>query len=161
MFLHKKLAPQRDHEQDAQPPAQQCENEDAGVLEVEAEKDQRRQRKNNARGNRLPGVAGGLHDVVFKDGRAAQRPQHRDRQHRDGDGRGDGKPGPQPDVDRDRAEEQPEKRAQQQSAGGELRLLLLRRRHKRLNGVCVGARGQGRRLRFGHGMQRLRLGETA
>ena len=72
MLLDDELPPQRNHEQHAQPAADQSEQKDAGVLEIEAEEDQRGQGEDDARGDGLAGVAGGLDDVVFKD-RARQR----------------------------------------------------------------------------------------
>ena len=56
MLLHNQLPPQRDHEQHAQPSADQRQHEDPRVLQIEAQKHQRRQRKNHARGNRLPRI---------------------------------------------------------------------------------------------------------
>ena len=121
MLLHDELAAQRNHEEHAEPAADQREKEDARVFEIEAEKDQRRQSEDDAGSDGLAGVARGLDDVVFKDRSAAKRAQHADGEHRDRNRCRDGEPGAQPDIDRDRAEKNPEERAQQQRAEGQLR----------------------------------------
>ena len=133
MLLHNELAAQRNHEQHAQPAADERQHEDAGVLEIEAEKDQRRQREDDARSDGLAGVAGGLDDVVFEDGGAAEGAQNADGEHRDGDGGGDGEAGAQAHVDRDCAEDDAEEGAQQNGAEGEFAGLLAGR-NKRLKG---------------------------
>src|SRR5262249_21271449 len=73
VLLHDKLTPQRNHEEHPQPTANEREKEEARVLKIEAEKDQGRKREDDARRNRLAGIACGLDDVVFKNRGAAQR----------------------------------------------------------------------------------------
>ena len=80
MFLHNELAAQRNHEQHAQPSADEGEHEDARVFEIEAEKNQRRQREDDAGGDGLAGIAGGLHDVVLKNRSTAEGAQNADGQ---------------------------------------------------------------------------------
>ncbi len=109
------------HEEHAQPSADQGEHEDAGVLEIEAEKDERGQGEDDAGGDGLAGIAGGLDDVVLEDGGAAEDAQDADGEHRDGNGGGDRESGAQAHVDRDRAEDDAEDRAQQHGAEGEFR----------------------------------------
>ena len=41
MFLHNELAPKRDHEEDAEPSADQRQDKDARVFKIETEKDER------------------------------------------------------------------------------------------------------------------------
>ena len=88
-------------------------------FEIEAEEDQRGQGEDDAGGDGLAGVAGGLDDVVFEDRGAAKGAQDADGEHGDGDGGGDGEPGAQADVDGDRAEEHAEDAAEQKGADGE------------------------------------------
>ena len=73
MLIDDKLTPEGNHEKYAQPPAEEGKGKDAGRFEVEAQEDQRGQGKDDARGDRLPGVADGLDDVVFKDAGFAKR----------------------------------------------------------------------------------------
>ena len=73
VLLHDQLPPQRNHEEHAQKAADQRQHEDARVLQIEAQKDQRRQREDDARGNRLAGVAGGLDDDVLQNRGSARR----------------------------------------------------------------------------------------
>ncbi len=146
MLFHNQLPPQRDHKQHAQPAAQQRQEEDARILQVEAQKNQRGQCKDNPGGNGLSGIAGSLHNIVFKDGRAAQRTQHRNRQHRNRNGSRDGKPRAQTYIHRDRAEQQAEERTQQQCPCGKLGPLLRR---------CDIGMKLGRRLRLWHAGQSL------
>ena len=113
------LAAQRNHEEHAQPAADERQHEDAGVLEIEAEEDQRGQGEDDAGGDGLAGVAGGLDDVVFEDRRAAEGAQNADGEHRDGDGGGYGEAGAQAHIDRDRAEDDAEDGAEQKGAKGE------------------------------------------
>jgi hypothetical protein len=84
VLVHDQLLAQRHHEQHAEKAADQRQHEDARILQIEAQKDQRRQREDDARGNGLPGVAGGLDDHVLQNRAAAKGAQNADRQHRDG-----------------------------------------------------------------------------
>ena len=127
VLLHNELAPQRNHEQDAEPAADQGEHEDAGVLKIESEKDEGGQGEDDAGGDRLPGVAGGLNNVVFENGSAAEGAKNADGKHRDGNGRGHGEPGAQAHIDSDGAEDEPEDAAQQHGAKGELGPIFLGR----------------------------------
>ena len=63
--------------------------------------------------------AGGLDDVVFEDGGAAERAEDADGENGDGDGRGNGESGTQADVDSYGTEEQAEERAEDDGANGE------------------------------------------
>ena len=74
MLLDDQLSAQRNHEEHAEPAADQSEQKDARVFEREAEEDQRWKRENHAARDGLAGGAGGLHDVVFED---ADRPNAR------------------------------------------------------------------------------------
>ena len=114
MFLNDELPSQWDHEQDAEPPAQQRQRKNAPEREfrAESEKDERRQREHHAGGQRFPGGAGGLHNVVFENRRAPERPQNADREHSNGNGSGNGQSRAQADVNAHRAKQQPEKRAE-------------------------------------------------
>ena len=118
VLLHDELAPQRDHEEHAEPSADEGEDEDARVLEIEAEEDQRRQGEDDAGRDRLAGIAGGLDDVVLEDGGAAKRAQDADGEHRDRDRGRHRQARAQSDVDGDGAEENPEERTQQKRAEG-------------------------------------------
>ncbi len=121
MFFDDELAAQRDHEEHAEPTAEEREGKDApeGELRAEAEKDQRGDGEHHAGGQRFSRRAGGLHDVVFKNRGAAERAQNADGEHGDGDGGGDGQAGAQTDVDGDGAEEQTKERAENDGAHGE------------------------------------------
>ena len=111
------LAAERDHEEDAEPSAEERQGEDAGGLEVEAEEDQRRQGEDDARGDGLAGVAGGLDDVVFEDAGAAEGAKDGDRQDGDWDAGRYGETGTKPDVDGDRSEQYAEECAQERVRG--------------------------------------------
>src|SRR5215472_5085134 len=133
------LAPQRDHEQDAEPASQQRqgENPPEGKFRAEAQKNQRRQREHYARGKRFSRGTGGLHDVVFEDGRAAERAQDADREHRDGNRSRNREPRAQADIHADRAKQQAKQRTKDHRADGEFHQALFRR--------DVGAKFSGRR----------------
>jgi len=60
VLLHDKRPPQRHHEEHAEKAADEGQHEDARVLQVEAEEDERGQGEDDARGDGLAGVAGGL-----------------------------------------------------------------------------------------------------
>jgi hypothetical protein len=68
-----------------------------------------------------------LHDVVFKNGGAAEGPKDADGEHRDRDGSGNGKPGAKANIHGDGAEEQPEERPKDHGAKGEFLDALFRR----------------------------------
>ena len=123
VFLDDELPAQRNHEQHADPPADERQQEDARVFERKAHEDQRRQREDGAGGDRLAGRPGGLHDVVLEDRRLAEGAQEADAQDRDGDGGGDRQAGAQADIDRDGAEDDPEDRAEEHGLERELRLI--------------------------------------
>ena len=117
VLLDDELAAKGNHEEDAEPAADQRQHEDAGVFEIEAEKDQRREGEDDSRGDGLAGVAGGLDDVVFKNGAAAKGAQNADGEHGDGDGGGDREAGAEAHVDRDCAEDDAEDRSQEEWRG--------------------------------------------
>ena len=118
MLFDDELAAQRNHEQHAEPSAEerQRKNPPERELRAEAKKDQRGNREHDAGGERFAGGAGGLHDVVFENRRAAKRAQDADGENGDGDRSGDGEPGAQADVDADRAEQQTKQRAEDDRA---------------------------------------------
>ena len=124
VFLDDELAAQGNHEEDAEPAADEGEHEDAGVLEIEAEKDQRGEGEDDARGDGLAGVAGGLDDVVFEDGGAAEGAENADGENRDGDGGGYGESGAQAHIDGDGAKDDAEEGAEENGAEGEFRAVL-------------------------------------
>ena len=130
MLLDDELAAQRNHEQHAQPSADQRQEKDAPVLQRKAQKDQRGQRENHAAGNGFAGRAGGLHDIVFEDADLAEGAQDADGKHGDGNRRRDGEPGAQAHVHGDRAEEESGEDAQQDGAQGEFRQESFPRRRK-------------------------------
>src|ERR1035438_7942866 len=72
------LAAQGNHEENAQPSAEERECEDAGRFKIEAQEDERRQCEDNARGDGLSGVSRGLDDVVLEDAGAAEGAQDGD-----------------------------------------------------------------------------------
>ena len=73
VLLDDELAAEGNHEEDAEPATDEGEHEDAGVFEIEAEEDERGQREDDSGGDGLAGIAGGLDDVVFKNGTRGQR----------------------------------------------------------------------------------------
>src|SRR5205814_541923 len=82
---------------------------------------ERGQREDDARGDGLAGVAGGLDDVVLKNAGAAKGAQDRDGKDRDGDAGGYRKSRAQADIDGDRAEQDAEGRSQRKRTKGKLR----------------------------------------
>ena len=138
VLLHDQLPAQRNHEQHADPAADQRQHEDARVLEGKAHEDQRRQREDRAGGDRFTRRPRRLDDVVLEDGRLAERAQQADAEDGDGDRRRNGQAGAQADVDRDRAEDDPEDRAEEHGLERELR-------HVRRLGNVRPKLAQGRR----------------
>jgi hypothetical protein len=130
------LAAQGNHEEHAEPAADEGEQEDAGVFEIEAEKDERGEGEDDSGGDGLAGVAGGLDDVVFEDGGAAEDAQDADGEHGDGNGGGYGEAGAQAHVDGDGAEDDAEDGAEKDGAEGEF-------------GPVLAGRNKG--LKVGHG----------
>ena len=126
MLFDNQLPPERNHKQQPKPAAQQRQDKDPCILEVKAQKDQRRQRKDHPCRNRLPRIARRLDNIVLKDRSPAQRPQHRDRQHRDRDGSTHRQPGTQAHIHSHRPKQQPKEAAEQQRPRRQLRPVLLR-----------------------------------
>ena len=95
VFFHDKLAAQRNHEEYAEPSAEKRKrkNTPEGEFGAEAEKDQRGNGEHHTGGERFSRGAGGLHDVVFEDSRAAERAQDADGENGDGNRGGDGEAG--------------------------------------------------------------------
>src|SRR5882762_10354498 len=120
VFLDDELASQRDHEEHAEPSAEESQRKDSpkGEFGAEAEKNQRGNREHDAGGERFAGWAGGLDDVVFEDGGTAESAKNADGEHGNGDRSGNGEPGAQADVDSHRAEKQSEERAKDHRANG-------------------------------------------
>ena len=113
------LAAQRNHEEHAQPSADQRQKKYAPVFQRKPQKNQRRQGENDAAGDRFTGGAGRLHDIVFKDGDFAEGAQDADRKHRDGNGCRYCKSCAQPHIDGDCAEKKAGNNAGQDGAQGE------------------------------------------
>ena len=94
VLLDDQRAPQRHHHQHAEDAAGEGQHRDLEVVEVAGavrrQEDQRRNREDDAAGDRFAGRSDRLHDVVFEDRRAAEPLQHRDGQHGDRDRRADG-----------------------------------------------------------------------
>ena len=134
MLFHDERAPERHHHQDPQDASGEGEHRDLEVVEVARaplpEEDQRGDGEDHAGGHRLAGRPDGLDDVVFEDRGAAEPLQHRDRQHRDRDGRADREAGTQAEVDGRGAEDQPERRAEDDGLGREF--------SRRLRGRNIG-----------------------
>ena len=126
VFFHDQLPPQRDHEEHAQPSAQQRQKKDARVFEIEAEKDQRGQREDDSGGDGLAGVPGRLHNVVFKNRGPTQRAQHADRKNGDRNGGGNGKAGAQANIHRDRAKQNAEDASEKNGAESEFSARIFR-----------------------------------
>lgn len=120
VLLHDELAAQGDHEEHAQPAADEGQEKDAGVLKIEAEEDQCREGEDDAGGDGLASVAGGLDNIVFENGRAAKGAQDTDGEDRDGDGGGYGEAGAEAHVDGDGAKDEAEEAAEEDGAEGEL-----------------------------------------
>ena len=99
------------------PPSKaQRENSPEGKFRAEAEKDQRGDREHHAGRERFACGTGGLHDVVFEDGGAAEGAEDADGKNGDWNRSGDGEPGAQADVNGDRAEQQSEERTEDDRA---------------------------------------------
>ena len=120
VLVDDELPAQGDHEEDTEPSAEEGEGEDAGRFEIEAEENERGQGEDDAGRDGLAGVADGLDDVVFEDGRLAKGAQNGDGQDRDRDGRGHGKTGAQPNVNCDGTEDDREDTAEKERAKSEL-----------------------------------------
>ncbi len=118
VLVDDELSAEGDHEEYAEPSAEEGEGEDSRGLEIEAEEDQRRQSKDHARGDGLACIAGGLDDIVFEDAGLAEGSQDGDGEDGDGNGRGYGKSGTEANVDGDGSEENAEDCSQQQGANG-------------------------------------------
>src|SRR5215467_14246234 len=121
VFFDDELAAYGNHEKHAQPSAKQGQGKDApeGELFAKAEKDQRGNGEHHAGGERFARRAGGLHDVVLKNGGAPESAKNADRKHRDGDGSGNGEAGTETDVDGNGAEQQPEQCSENDGAESE------------------------------------------
>ena len=109
VLFHNERAAQRHHEEHAEIAADERQHEDAGVFEIEAEKDERGQSEDDAGGDGLAGVARGLDDDAFEDGDLALVAQEADGDDRDGNGGGHGEPGAQAHIDGDGAKDDAEK----------------------------------------------------
>ena len=150
VLLDDERAAQRHHHQDAQDAAGEGQHQDLEIAEVAGavrrQEDQRRDREDDAAGDRLAGGSDRLDDVVLEDGRAAQLLQHRDGEHGDRDRGADRQAGPQAQVDGRGPEDQAEQHAQDDGLGRELR--------RRLAGRHVGLKrrlsGPVSRRRVGH-----------
>src|SRR5580658_2541796 len=141
-----RTAAQRNHEENAEPAADEGEKKDAGVFEIEAEKDEGGEGEDDSGSNGLAGVAGGLDDVVFEDGGAAEGAQNADGEDRDGNGGSYCEACAQAHIDRDSAEDDAEEGAEEDGAEGEL-------------GAILAGRNKG--LKVGHGLppgERERIG---
>ncbi len=114
MLLDDELAAQRHHEEYAEPSAEQRQgkNSPEGEFRAKAQEDQRGNGEHHAGCERFARGAGGLHDVVFKNGGTAEGPQDANGQNGNGDGCGNGESGAQSYVNGDGAEEQAEQRAE-------------------------------------------------
>ena len=110
MFLYDELTPQRNHEQDAKPSAKksQRKNPPESELRAKAQENERGDCEHHPSGQRFSGRAGRLDDVVFENGRAAERAKNTDGEDGDGNGSRNGEPGAQPDIHRHCSEEQSE-----------------------------------------------------
>ena len=141
VLLHNQIAAQRHHEQHAQKAADQRQHEDTRVLQVKAQKNQRRQREDHPRGNRLPRVARRLNDHVLQNGAAAKGAQNADRKHRNRNRSGHREPSPQADINGNSAKEQAEERAKKYGADGKFSGALVGRNKRLENGglnMCHG-----------------------
>ena len=78
VFFDDELAAERNHEENAQPSANQSEEKYTPVFQRKAQENQGGQRENHAAGNRFTGRARGLHDIVFEDGDFAEGTQNAD-----------------------------------------------------------------------------------
>ena len=146
VFLNDERAAERDHEEDAEVAADQRQHEDAEVLEIEAEEDERGQGEDDAGGDGLAGVAGGLDDDGFENRGLALVAQEADGDDRDGDGGGHRETGAQAHVDRDPAEDDAEDGAQQDGAEGEFGAVFVGRDEGAESGLLFRDL-----LSFGHG----------
>ena len=120
---HVQLAPQGNHEEDAQDASCEREEEHARNLrdvELEAEEDQRGEGEDDTRGDRLPRRARRLHNVVFKNRGLTQPLENADGKHRNRNGRAHRQARNQRQVNGYGAENDPQKCAERDSAECEL-----------------------------------------
>ena len=102
------LAAKRNHEENAEPSAEESEREDAGRFEIEAKEDESGKCEDDTGRDGLASVAGALNDVVFEDAGFAERSQDGDGQNRDGNGCGDRETSTETDIYGDSTEENAE-----------------------------------------------------
>ena len=115
-------AAQKDHQQTAHRGARRTQHRDVAVGQRAglAQHHQRGKSEDRARRDRFSGRGYRLHHVVFENRRAAERSQHRHRDHRGRDARRDGQPGVQPEVRVGRTEQQRECKAKHDRARRDL-----------------------------------------
>jgi len=134
VLFNDELAAEGNHEEDAEPAADEGEHEDARVLEIEAEENQRGEREDDTGGDGLACVAGGLDDVVLKDGGAAEDAEDADGENGDGDGGSNGQAGAETHIDRDHSKDDAEDGPEKEGAEGEFRRVLIGRNERFKNG---------------------------
>src|SRR5262249_16965777 len=100
VLFNDERAPEGHKEKTAHPPAEQREGKDPpeGELRAKAEKDQRGNGEHYAGRERFTRRAGGLHDVVLENGRAAKGAEDADRQYGDRDRTGHAEAGTQSHI---------------------------------------------------------------
>src|ERR1035437_7525100 len=111
VLLHNQLAAQRNHEEHAEPAAEQSQREDAACLKIEAEEDECGQREDDARCDGLACISRRLHDVVLEDAGPAERPEDGNGQYGDRNAGRNSQSGLYADVDCHRAKDYSEERA--------------------------------------------------
>jgi len=146
-FIDDQRAAQRDHHQDAEQTAEHRDQDHLPDLEVVAEDQKGRHGDADAERDALARAAGGLRDVVFKDGRAAdaedlaEGPEDGDREHRDRDRRADRQADLEHQVHRAGAKDEAEQGADHERHHRQLGDLLIGGDVRFVH--VVGGRGQG------------------
>jgi hypothetical protein len=136
---------QRNHHEDAHQAARDRQDRDARDVEIVAHQQNRGDREDDPRRDRVRRRAGGLDDVVFEDGGAAEPAEDRDRENGNRDRCADGEPDLQREVHVRGTEDQPEHDSQHDGANSQLG----RRLGCRDVGLVGCARDGGRRCGVG------------
>ncbi len=124
VLIHNQLLAQRHHEKNTQKAADQRQDEDARIFQVKAQENKRRQREDDACGNRLAGVAGRLDDDVFQNRAAPKGAQNADGQYGNRNRRSNRKASLKTDINGNGSKDDSKERAKQNGAKGKLRTII-------------------------------------
>jgi hypothetical protein len=124
MLFDDELTAQGNHEEDAEPAADQSQQENARVFQIEAKENQRGQGEDDPGGDGLARIARGLDNVVFQNRGAAKGTQNADRQNGNRDGGGNGEASAEAYIHSDGTEDDAKDGAEQHGAKGKFRAVV-------------------------------------